>query len=112
MTLPPIHQGASAGRDPDRLDLDEPLRLTAVVHGSVQGVGFRWWTRSQALRLGLTGTVQNREDGSVEVRARGSTDAVSALRALLKEGPPGAEVEQVEEEALADVPTDDFRIVR
>ena len=53
MSLPPIHQGATAGRDPERLDLEEVLRLTAVVHGSVQGVGFRWWTARHAERLGL-----------------------------------------------------------
>ncbi|MDN5758031.1 MAG: acylphosphatase, partial [Tomitella sp.] len=33
-----------------------PVRLTAWVHGSVQGVGFRWWTRSRALELGLVGS--------------------------------------------------------
>ncbi|MEO6703969.1 MAG: acylphosphatase, partial [Jatrophihabitantaceae bacterium] len=35
--------------------MTEPVRLTAWVHGQVQGVGFRWWTRSRALELGLTG---------------------------------------------------------
>ena len=37
-------------------------RLTAWVHGCVQGVGFRWWTRSRALELGLTGYASNRPD--------------------------------------------------
>jgi acylphosphatase len=37
VSLPPIHPGAAAGREPDQLDVDEPLRLTAVVHGAVQG---------------------------------------------------------------------------
>ena len=37
---------------------DSDVRLTAWVHGYVQGVGFRWWTRSRALELGLTGFVR------------------------------------------------------
>ena len=90
MTLPPIHQGASAGRAPDRLDLDEPLRLTAVVHGSVQGVGFRWWTRARALELGLSGFARNTADGRVEVVAEGSRDALERLLDLLRENPSSA----------------------
>ncbi len=34
---------------------ESEVRLSAWVHGHVQGVGFRWWTRSRALELGLTG---------------------------------------------------------
>ena len=37
--------------------------MTAWVHGFVQGVGFRWWTRSQALELGLVGSATNLADG-------------------------------------------------
>src|ERR1700733_7931747 len=44
---------------------DVEARLTAWVHGRVQGVGFRWWTRSRALELGLTGYAANRPDGRV-----------------------------------------------
>ena len=91
MTLPPIHQGASAGREPDRLDLDEPLRLTAVVHGSVQGVGFRWWTARHAERLGLRGSAVNNADGTVGVIAEGPRRAVrDLLRALHGGDTPGA----------------------
>ncbi len=79
--------------------------------GAVQGVGFRWWTRSQALRLGITGTVRNCEDGTVEIRARGSADAVSELRRLLCTGPPGGRVERVEEEDASVPPSEEFRIV-
>lgn len=66
------------------------------VTGRVQGVGFRGWTRAQALRLGLDGTVRNADDGSVEVRARGPDDAVAELGRLLAEGPPHARVRAVE----------------
>ncbi|MGZ6879549.1 MAG: acylphosphatase, partial [Mycobacteriaceae bacterium] len=46
-------------------------RLTAWVHGRVQGVGFRWWTRSRALELGLVGSASNQRDGRVLVVAEG-----------------------------------------
>jgi len=85
---------------------------TFRVHGRVQGVGFRWWTRSHALRLGLAGTVRNCEDGTVEVRARGSTAALSELRRLLESGPPGAAVRRVDDEPAADLPGEGFEIQR
>ncbi|GAC69018.1 acylphosphatase [Gordonia soli] len=58
----------------------DPVRLTAHVHGRVQGVGFRWWTRSRALELGLVGYAANQQDGRVLVVAEG--DQVSAQRLL------------------------------
>jgi acylphosphatase len=69
---------------------DQPARLTAWVHGRVQGVGFRWWVRSRALELGLVGWAANLEDGRVEVVAEGPRSAVQALLdALNGSGPPG-----------------------
>ena len=50
---------------------DPDVRLTAWVHGRVQGVGFRWWTRCRALELGLTGYAANQADGRVLVVAQG-----------------------------------------
>ena len=44
---------------------ETPQRLTAWVHGRVQGVGFRWWTRARALELGLVGHATNHPDGRV-----------------------------------------------
>ena len=66
------------------------------VTGRVQGVGFRWWTRSLAVRLGVTGTVRNLPDGSVAVHARGTDDQLRRLQAQLAEGPPGARVSSVD----------------
>ncbi len=57
------------------------------VRGRVQGVGFRWWTRSRALELGLTGYARNTADGRVEVRAQGDEAAVRRLVGLLREEP-------------------------
>ncbi|OBF17837.1 acylphosphatase [Mycobacterium sp. ACS4331] len=63
---------------------EEPrVRLTAWVHGHVQGVGFRWWTRSRALELGLTGYAKNQADGRVLVVAQGPRRACEQLLELL-----------------------------
>lgn len=62
------------------------VRLNAWVHGHVQGVGFRWWTRSRALELGLTGYAANRPDGRVHVVAQGSRPDCQRLLELLQGG--------------------------
>ena len=75
----------------------EMQRLTATVEGRVQGVGFRWWVRSAADRLRLSGWVVNSPDErSVELLAEGSAAALDELERLLGEGPPGAAVERVD----------------
>jgi acylphosphatase len=66
------------------------------VTGRVQGVGFRWWTRSLAVRLGVTGTVRNLPDGTVAVHARGTDDQLRRLAAQLAQGPPVAHVAYVD----------------
>lgn len=70
-------------------------RLTAWVHGHVQGVGFRWWTRSRALELGLTGYAANQTDGRVLVVAQGPRDACDQLLALLRGGATPGTVDAV-----------------
>ncbi len=65
------------------------------VTGRVQGVWFRAWTREQAEARGVSGWVRNRSDGSVEAVVAGPDDAVQALIAVLRQGPPAAEVEEV-----------------
>jgi acylphosphatase len=72
-------------------------RLEAIVRGSVQGVGFRWFVRGNALRFELTGWVANQQDGSVRVVAEGSRDALESLLSQLHLGPSGAVVSSVDE---------------
>ncbi len=67
-----------------------------LVHGRVQGVGFRWWVWRQATGLGLRGLARNLRDGSVEVIAEGSESALGDLERALALGPPAAWVERVE----------------
>jgi acylphosphatase len=71
------------------------LRLTAVVHGIVQGVGFRWFVQREAAGLGLTGWTANLADGSVEVVAEGSPPELARLEEMLRAGPAGASVSRV-----------------
>ncbi len=73
--------------------------VRAVVSGAVQGVGFREATVRRAGELGVLGWVRNEEDGTVRVHAEGPEEAVDGLLAFLREGPPGAKVEDVAAEA-------------
>jgi acylphosphatase len=72
-----------------------------IVTGRVQGVFFRASTRDFALQLGVAGYAKNCEDGSVEVVASGSTEALAALFAWLHHGPPAARVERVQREEIS-----------
>lgn len=64
--------------------MTDTARLTAWVHGHVQGVGFRWWTRARALELGLVGHATNHPDGRVLVIAEGPRDRLEKLLAALR----------------------------
>jgi acylphosphatase len=67
-----------------------------LVHGRVQGVWYRGWTVDSARALGLNGWVRNRRDGSVEILIQGEEEAVDAMIARCRVGPPAARVERVE----------------
>lgn len=84
------------------------------VSGRVQGVGYRFALRDEALRLGIRGWVRNRADGSVEALLQGDDSAVAALVAWAQRGPRAARVDAVREEAPAsdvDRPYSDFAIL-
>ncbi len=84
--------------DPGSTDRGDLVRLTAWVEGFVQGVGFRWWTRSRALELGLVGSARNLTDGRVAVVAEGDRAACEALLAALRGGRAPGAVRQVVEQ--------------
>ncbi|HEV2028662.1 MAG TPA: acylphosphatase [Candidatus Dormibacteraeota bacterium] len=71
-------------------------RLHGVVHGDVQGVGFRWFLMREAHRLGLSGWVRNRDDGTVEFVAEGSRSDLERLKQSAERGPQTAQVERVD----------------
>ncbi|MFC8039215.1 acylphosphatase [Paenarthrobacter sp. NPDC057355] len=71
-------------------------RLTAHVTGVVQGVGFRYWTARKADELGLTGTVRNNADGSVELVAEGSAGDVDRMARWLQSSQAPGRVENVD----------------
>lgn len=81
-----------------------------LVSGRVQGVFFRASTKAQAHALGLVGHVRNLDDGSVEVVASGSTQALASLQRWLHEGPANACVESVVREDIATQTHDDFAV--
>ena len=68
-----------------------------VIHGRVQGVGYRVWTEVTALERGLEGWVRNRRDGSVEAVFGGPEGDVAAMIAECRRGPPGAWVEIIDQ---------------
>ncbi|VVD64286.1 acylphosphatase [Pandoraea anhela] len=63
-----------------------------VVHGRVQGVGYRAACVVEARRLGLVGWVRNRRDGTVEAIAQGEAAQLLALCEWMRQGPRGAQV--------------------
>ena len=71
-------------------------RLHAVVHGDVQGVGFRYFVQRKAHLLGLFGWVRNNDDGTVELVAEGPRSDLEALDQAVREGPRMARIDRVE----------------
>ncbi len=70
------------------------------ISGRVQGVGFRYSMSEEAERLGVTGWVRNRRDGTVEAVVDGAKDAVDAILDWARRGPRGASVTGVEVEEI------------
>lgn len=77
--------------------MPEAARLDAVVHGRVQGVGFRMHVADVARALRLVGWVANEAAGTVHCVAEGPRDDLERLLEALRTGPRGAEVDTVDD---------------
>ena len=80
------------------------------ITGRVQGVFFRAWTREQARRIGVNGSVRNCADGSVEAHVEGEAEAVQRLTDLLRHGPDQARVDRIEIEEATPEGRDGFDV--
>ncbi len=77
------------------------IAVRLVIRGRVQGVGYRWWAREEARRLGLDGWVRNRADGSLELVAAGPAAVVAELVELCRRGPVSARVAAIDQDSTA-----------
>jgi acylphosphatase len=71
------------------------VRRRFVVSGRVQGVGFRYYTERAARAEGISGYVENQDDGSVVVVAEGEAESMQRFEGRLRQGPPGAWIKSV-----------------
>ena len=86
------------------------LQARLTIRGRVQGVGYRQWALATGLRLGVTGWVRNRTDGSVEALIVGDDAAIGAMIDACRRGPAMADVEAVDIEPVdLDVLPEGFR---
>ena len=89
---------------------DELKAVRVRVSGTVQGVGFRYFTHRVAVSLCLDGYVRNRSDGTVEAVAEGSAPMVDLFIEKITEGPPGSKVRGIRINDLTPVGYDGFEI--
>ena len=88
----------------------QTIRL--IIKGKVQGVYYRQSTREKAQQLGVTGTVKNLIDETVEILASGTPEQLKQLKDWCRHGPPRALVTDVVEEVLPHQEFYEFRIER
>lgn len=86
------------------------MRLSALVSGKVQGVGYRMYVQRHARDLGLAGSAENLTDGRVEVVAEGDQADLERLLHWLRRGPPFARVEDVQAEYSEGTGLQDFHL--
>ena len=71
-------------------------RMVAAVSGNVQAVGYRYFARKAAVKLGLVGWVRNDPEGTVSILAEGPKDTLEAFAEILETGPIAADVDEVD----------------
>jgi acylphosphatase len=78
------------------------VRRRYVISGRVQAVGFRWFARATASRLGILGWVRNLPSHQVEAEGQGSPEALESFETELRRGPPGAQVTEFAVSEISD----------
>ena len=103
----------AAGQESDDGVSGDLLRVHVVVSGLVQGVGYRYFALTAARRLGISGWVRNRSDGSVELEAQASRRALREFLGQLESGNEFSRVRDVQVTPLRVDPAErDFRVTR
>ena len=93
-TLPPLGTSVKV-----TIEVNSKMQRYILISGKVQGVGFRYFTRQNAMRLGVHGYAKNLPNGKVEVVAEGDKATLDAFVKILWKGPPASRVEDVKVEA-------------
>lgn len=83
-----------------------------IVKGRVQGVFYRESAKKKALELGLSGTIQNLSDGSVEINTTGNNDQLEKFEKWCKKGPPAASVQELILTDCDYLEFDSFKVIR
>lgn len=87
------------------------VQLQIIISGTVQGVGFRYFTQMKAVQYGITGWVKNRSDGTVEIVAVGEKEDLDHFIHILRQGNPFSKVSDIKITELADSePFQSFKI--
>lgn len=79
-----------------------------LIHGRVQGVGFRWFVHREAAEIGLRGWVRNTDEGHVEAVAVGDADQLAELESALRKGSRGSRVDRILIHELAENEADNL----
>jgi acylphosphatase len=81
-----------------------------IIHGRVQGVGFRYFIQYNAKEIGVKGYVKNLDDGTVEILAQGRPEDVRKLKSIVIKGNGFSKVTRVDEHSSETKTYDDFKI--
>ena len=85
-------------------------RLQLIVHGRVQGVGFRYFTAMEARKTNVSGFVRNRHDGTVEIEVEGTDGDLAAFTTAIETGPRYGHVSRVDRTELTPTGETGFQI--
>jgi len=87
-------------------------QVSIIVFGRVQGVGFRYFIKTKAQKLGLKGWVQNQADGSVKIKAKGDKEKIKELVNWCNKGSLFTQIEKIQiKEQKTENDLKDFTII-